>query len=47
MSEALNKLEKSLHTGFLSRNLPSYHGYLPQLLVNDKIEGKHIPQYFL
>ena len=42
MSEALNRLEKSIQTGFLSRNLPSYHGYLPQLLVNDKNEGKKV-----
>ncbi|RTY96033.1 DEAD/DEAH box helicase [Flavobacterium sp. GT3R68] len=42
MSLIITQLEQSLQTGFLSRSLPSYSGYLPQLLVNDKIEGKKV-----
>ena len=36
------KLEQSLHSGFINQNLPSYIEYLPQLLVNDKREGKKV-----
>ena len=35
-------LEKSLHTGFINKSIPSNMEYLPQLLVNDKKEGKKI-----
>lgn len=42
MSLIITKLEQSLQTGFLSRNIPSYSGFLPQLLVNDKTEGKKV-----
>lgn len=42
MSLIITKLEQSLQTGFLSRNIPSYSGFLPQLLVNDKNEGKKV-----
>ena len=36
------KLEQSLQSGFINHILPSYSEYLPQFLVNDKIEGKKI-----
>lgn len=42
MSLIIDKLGQSLQTGFLSRSIPSYSGYVPQLLVNDKSEGKKV-----
>ncbi len=36
------KLEQSLKSGFINYSLPSYNEYLPQLLVNDKTEGKKV-----
>ena len=37
-----SKLEQSLKSGFINETLPSYAEYLPQLLVNDKNEGKKV-----
>jgi HKD family nuclease len=36
------KLEKSLISGFIDRRLPSHDAFLPQLLVNDRKEGKKV-----
>lgn len=36
------KLEKSIISGFVDRRLPSYGEFLPQLLVNDRREGKKV-----
>ena len=38
----INNLADSLRTGFIDKTLPSYKEYLPQLLVNDKSEGKKV-----
>ena len=37
-----NKLEQSLQAGFINQSFSSYKEFLPQLLVNDKSEGKKI-----
>jgi len=42
MNLVYNKLTESLQTGFINQNTPSYIEYLPQLLVNDKKEGKKV-----
>ncbi len=42
MSQINIKLTQSLQTGFINQNVSSYKEYLPQLLVNDKTEGKKI-----
>ena len=42
MNISTNNLFNSLHTGFIDKSLPSYKEYLPQLLVNDKSEGKKV-----
>ncbi len=42
MSLVNSKLELSLQTGFINHDIPSYREYLPQLLVNDKSEGKKV-----
>jgi superfamily II DNA or RNA helicase/HKD family nuclease len=42
MSLILSKLEQSLQTGYINRTIPSYSEYLPQLIVNDKKEGKKV-----
>ncbi|QIH39178.1 DEAD/DEAH box helicase [Flavobacterium sp. Sr18] len=42
MSPINIKLTQSLQTGFINQNVSSYKEYLPQLLVNDKTEGKKI-----
>lgn len=42
MSILHSNLEQSLQTGYINRTIPAFGGYLPQLLVNDKIEGKKV-----
>ena len=42
MNISTHNLTNSLHTGFIDKSLPSYKEYLPQLLVNDKSEGKKV-----
>jgi len=42
MSDINDKLLESLRAGFINQTLPAYNDYLPQLLVNDKYEGKKI-----
>ncbi|MEI6265459.1 MAG: DUF3427 domain-containing protein [Sphingobacteriia bacterium] len=42
MSALNSNLERSLYTGFINRHIPTYKEYLPQLIVNDKKEGKKV-----
>ena len=42
MNTIRTKLAESLTAGFIDKSLPSYKQYLPQLLVNDKLEGKKV-----
>ena len=36
------KLSHSLQAGFIDQSLPSHKQFLPQLLVNDRNEGKKV-----
>lgn len=42
MNELNNSLEQSLLSGYIDRNIPSNKGYWPQMIVNDKAEGKKV-----
>lgn len=42
MSALNSNLEKSLYAGFINQDATSYKEYLPQLIVNDKKEGKKV-----
>ena len=42
MSDFLKQLSESLYTGFIDINRPSKSNLLPQILVNNKEEGKKV-----
>lgn len=42
MSDFLKQLSESLYTGFIDLNRPSKPNFVPQILVNNKTEGKKV-----